>query len=103
MPGWRTSWSARRRGAGVTAVVPLQAKSAATLFCLGCDEIVLGPLGELGPLDAQVNERQAADFPASSSRLVPFKTLGQLHQAAIDSFDATTSRILEKSGMKPGD
>jgi hypothetical protein len=93
----------RRSCPAVTAVVPLRAKSAATLLCLACDEIVLGPLGELGPLDEQVNERQSADFPAASSRLVPFTTLAQLHGAAVDSFDAVTRRILEKSGMKPGD
>jgi hypothetical protein len=93
----------RRRFPAVTAVVPLRAKSAATLLCLACDEIVLGSLGELGPLDEQVNEKQAADFPAHTSRLVPFKALAQLHDAALDTFDVVAGRILEKSGMRPFD
>lgn len=35
-------------------VVPLHAKSAATLLALGADEIVMGETSELGPIDAQV-------------------------------------------------
>ena len=35
-------------------VVPLYAKSAATLIALGADEIVMGETSELGPIDAQV-------------------------------------------------
>ena len=35
-------------------VVPLYAKSAATLLALGADEIVMGESSELGPIDAQV-------------------------------------------------
>ena len=45
------------------------AKSAATLLCLVADELVLGDVGELGPLDAQCDERQQADFPLNTSRL----------------------------------
>ena len=35
-------------------VVPNRAKSAATIIALGADEIVMGYLSELGPIDAQV-------------------------------------------------
>lgn len=35
-------------------VIPLHAKSAATLMALGGDEIVMGESSELGPIDAQV-------------------------------------------------
>lgn len=93
----------RRRFERVTAIVPFRAKSAATLICLGCDEIVMGSLGELGPLDEQVNEKQAADFPLNTSRLVPSKSLAQLQQAAVDTFESVAGRILEKSGMRPFD
>ena len=34
--------------------VPRQAKSAATLIALGADEIHMGPLGQLGPIDPQL-------------------------------------------------
>jgi len=43
----------RRRFERVGAFVPLATKSAATLIALAADELVLGDLGELGPLDAQ--------------------------------------------------
>ena len=35
--------------------VPRRAKSAATLVCLGADEIHMGLLSELGPIDPQIN------------------------------------------------
>lgn len=36
-------------------IVPRFAKSAATLVAIGADEIHIGPLGELGPIDPQIN------------------------------------------------
>lgn len=45
----------RKHCAGrLRVVVPLYAKSAATLLALGADEIVMGESSELGPIDAQV-------------------------------------------------
>ena len=38
----------------IRALVPLQAKSAATMIALGCDEIVMGRHSELGPIDPQI-------------------------------------------------
>lgn len=38
----------------IRAIVPLQAKSAATMMALGCDEILLGEHSELGPIDPQI-------------------------------------------------
>jgi hypothetical protein len=37
------------------AAVPRRAKSAATLIALGAHEIHIGPLGELGPIDPQLD------------------------------------------------
>jgi membrane-bound ClpP family serine protease len=39
--------------------VPRQAKSAATLISLGADEIHMGPLGQLGPIDPQLGSLPA--------------------------------------------
>jgi len=36
------------------AIVPRHAKSAATLIAIGADEIHMGPLGQLGPIDPQL-------------------------------------------------
>ncbi len=38
----------------IRAIVPLQAKSAATMIALGCDEILVGAHSELGPIDPQI-------------------------------------------------
>jgi len=44
----------RTRFDNIRAIVPLQAKSAATMLALGCDEIVMGEHSELGPIDPQI-------------------------------------------------
>ena len=36
------------------AIVPGQAKSAATIVCLGASKIIMGPASELGPIDPQI-------------------------------------------------
>ncbi|HZT92846.1 MAG TPA: hypothetical protein VE985_00015 [Gaiellaceae bacterium] len=38
----------------IRCFVPMQAKSAATMIALGCDEVVLGNHSELGPIDPQI-------------------------------------------------
>jgi hypothetical protein len=38
----------------IRAIVPLQAKSAATMIALGCDEILVGAHSELGLIDPQI-------------------------------------------------
>ena len=90
----------RRRFEHLTVFVPLRAKSAATLLCLAGDELVLGSLGELGPLDQQYNEKQKADGPLSTSRLLPFKALQQLQHGAAEMYDELVGRISGKSGMR---
>lgn len=44
----------RTRFDHIRAIVPLQAKSAATMIALGCDEILMGQHSELGPIDPQI-------------------------------------------------
>jgi hypothetical protein len=90
----------RRRFAQLTVFVPFRAKSAATLLCLAADELVLGSLGELGPLDQQGDEKQKADSPLNTSRLVPFKALQQLQHGAAEMYDELVGRIARKSGMR---
>jgi hypothetical protein len=49
----------------LTVQVPRLARSASTLLCLSADELVLGPLAELSPVDALVGEAAPADRPPS--------------------------------------
>ena len=44
---------AQSRCRELTVVVPVEAKSAGTLFVLGADRIILGPTSDLGPIDPQ--------------------------------------------------
>jgi hypothetical protein len=45
--------SMQTRCSELTVVVPDMAKSAATLLCLGANKILMGPAGDLGPVDPQ--------------------------------------------------
>lgn len=93
----------RKRFDDLTVFVPLTAKSASVLFCLAANELVLGDLGELGPLDAQCDERQQADFPLNTSRLVLFKALEQLQAIALDAYEDAVQRVVKGSRMSPFD
>jgi hypothetical protein len=68
------------------AVVPRRAKSAATLLCCGADEIHMGQMSELGPIDPQFNDlpalglknavqhlaELAAEYPKASEMLAKY-------------------------------
>ena len=45
---------AQSRCRELTVIVPDQAKSAGTLFVLGADRILMGPISDLGPIDPQL-------------------------------------------------
>lgn len=53
----------------VNVVVPLWAKSAATLLSLGADELIMDEMGELGPLDPQIRKEKndSPDFDYETS------------------------------------
>ncbi len=55
---WRTICLLRERFQKVGVLVPSSAFSAATLLCLGADEIVMHHYGNLGPVDPQVTVRK---------------------------------------------
>lgn len=73
--------------AGFTTVVPNYAKSAATLWCLGSDKILMGPTSELGPIDPQMF-RNGAYLPA---------------HAHIQAFAKLTKEINERGNLLPSD
>lgn len=84
---------ARRRD-GFVCIVPRYAKSAATLMALGADHIVLGRLGELGPLDAQIVN---ADRDESMSALDEVLSLERLQKFALDTLDVTMQFLVAKT------
>jgi hypothetical protein len=59
LAAWKLMSILRERFDTVCVLVPYMAFSAATLFCLGADEIVMHPHASLGPIDPQITIRQA--------------------------------------------
>lgn len=101
--------------------VPRRAKSAATLICCGADEIHMGSLSELGPLDPQFHGlpalglkntiRQIAEtvseFPKSSNLFSEYlaKTIAPIdlgyYDRIVDSASQYARRLLLKRCIKP--
>ena len=76
----------RRRFKKVNVIVPLRAKSAATLMCLGADKVLMGELAELGPVDIQIDDSYEHG-EKSFSPLDEFKSLDFLRESSIDGMD----------------
>jgi len=82
----------------MTLVVPIYAKSAASLFILGSNKIIMGELAELGPLDTQVVEREKGGRKYTSA-LNPFKTLEELQRFSLETFDVTVKLLLRRADL----
>ena len=81
----------------IEVLVPYEAKSAATLFCLGSNEIYMGLYGELGPLDPQILDRTGS--PIRSSALKSFKALEQLLEHSLSSLSGIVRLLPELAPM----
>jgi hypothetical protein len=92
----------RGRYATVNALVPLHAKSAATLMCLGADRIIMGEFAHLGPVDVQLTDplHRGAEY---FSPLNEFKAMDFLRDYAIELVDFFTGLFLQRSGMSVKD
>lgn len=78
-------------------IVPMMAKSAATLMCLNADNIFMGEFAELGPLDAQLRDdfEKGAEF---FSPLDEFKSMEFMKEYATGILDYF-GHILAERGM----
>lgn len=83
----------------LNACVPLFAKSAATLLCVGADTIILDELAQLGPLDTQIYEERKGGGGQFTSALNPFKTLEQLQTFSVETLDLAMKVIITRSAM----
>jgi hypothetical protein len=72
LAAWKLMSIIRERLDHVTVFVPFMAFSAATLFALGADEIVMHPHASLGPIDPQVTLTQ----PDGSQRRFSYEDVG---------------------------
>lgn len=88
----------RGRFQEVNVIVPLYAKSAATLLCLGADRIYLGELADLGPIDIQIAD-PVEHGRKSFSPLDEFKSLEFLREQAIEWMDYYAAVMSRKYGL----
>jgi Serine dehydrogenase proteinase len=54
LTGFTLANALREFGTSVSVLVPFRANSCATLIALGADEIVMGPFGQLSPIDPSI-------------------------------------------------
>lgn len=83
----------------MNACVPLYAKSAATLWCLAANQIVMDESAELGPLDAQILEERSGGKKEYVSALNPFNTLERLQTFSLETLETATIMIVQRSGL----
>ena len=88
----------RRHCKKLNIIVPLLAKSAGTLMCLGADAIYMGELAELGPIDVQISD-PIEKGSKSISPLDEFKSAEFLRDYAVEILDIFTLLIVRRSGM----
>jgi hypothetical protein len=82
------------------AIIPLQAKSAATMIALGCDEIWMGPYSELGPIDPQilVSVPEGQRFAPAHAILRDFERAKRETSADISALPAWTPILRSYAG-----
>ncbi len=69
LTAWKLMSVLRERFSYVAVLVPFMAFSAATIFALGADEIVMHPHSSLGPIDPQIT----VPLPDGKNRLFAFE------------------------------
>lgn len=72
LTAWKLMSELRERFDRVAVFVPFMAFSAATIFALGADEIVMHPHASLGPIDPQIT----IQLPDGSKPVFAFEDLG---------------------------
>lgn len=92
----------RRHCQQLNVIVPLYAKSAATLMALGADSIYMGEFADLGPIDVQMSD----PVKRGSKRISPldeFKSAEYLRDYAVELLDSFMLLMLRRSGMSVKD
>lgn len=95
--GYRIARCLKHHYEHVRLVIPSLCKSAGTLVAIGADELVIGDLGELGPLDIQV--RKASELEERSSGLDIIQALEVVQNHAREAFHRTLVEIRRGSRL----
>jgi hypothetical protein len=83
----------------VFGVVPHYAKSACTLIALGMNELILGELGELGPLDTQRYVKSDRDEPKSQSSLEVVHAMRESQKAAMNLWHLCAKLLINTADL----
>lgn len=89
--GYRIARCLQHHYEHIRLVIPSLCKSAGTLVAIGANEIVIGDLGELGPLDIQV--RKASELEERSSGLDIIQALEAAQAHVRQTFHSTLVEI----------
>ncbi|MCW0504410.1 SDH family Clp fold serine proteinase [Aeromonas piscicola] len=81
----------------VTILIPDICKSAGTLIAVAANELIIGDLGELGPLDIQL--RKTDEIGELTSTLDIFKSITELQNRTLDCFRHYVTDIKYGSGI----
>lgn len=90
------SLKANYRNGKILAILGGYCKSAGTLLVLCADELAFGCLGELGPLDTQIDKPN--EILASESGLDLFQALKQIMESSFETFEQQMFSIIRHSG-----
>ena len=88
----------QRRTDEFYTLVPVYAKSAATLMAIGGKNIYMGMEAELGPLDVQLYDEDKDDY---DSALNAVQSLERLNAYALTAFDQIMQLLLMRTNKKP--
>lgn len=89
--GYRMARCLQHHYSKIRLLIPSMCKSAGTLVAIGAHEIVIGDLGELGPLDIQV--RKQSELEERSSGLDIIQALEAVQGHARQAFNDTLIEI----------
>ncbi len=78
----------REHSSKFACLIPFRAHSAATMLCLGADEILMGPLAELGPVD-----------PTTANAFNPETQQGQKLGISVEDVTSYFSMAKEMAGL----
>jgi membrane-bound ClpP family serine protease len=88
----------QRRTNNFSVIVPIRARSAATLMALAGKEIIMGIDAELGPLDVQLYDQDKNNF---ESVLGAVQSLERLNAYALLAFDQAMFLLKSRMQKKP--
>jgi ATP-dependent protease ClpP protease subunit len=87
----------KHRAKRLYACIPQFARSAATLLCIGADEIILDDFAALGPLDAQVFAGSSdGGRPDYQSALNQFKSLERLRAFSLETMRFAAEALYDR-------